>query len=88
VRLPVAVCYDGFIISHSIERMEILEDEEVKGFCGAIPECLSSLAGCGSSGNLRAVDLQDYYTEHKRQQVEAMRTPSGDPPGGRGVLRS
>jgi len=34
IRLPVMVCYDGFIISHSIERIEYLDDELVKKFVG------------------------------------------------------
>lgn len=34
VRLPVMVCYDGFIISHSIERIEYLDDDTVKKFVG------------------------------------------------------
>src|SRR3990167_1358943 len=32
VWLPVMVCVDGFIISHSIESMEIFDDKEVKEF--------------------------------------------------------
>src|SRR5512140_2884077 len=34
IRLPVMVCMDGFIISHSIERLEYLEDAAVKKFVG------------------------------------------------------
>lgn len=32
--LPVMVLYDGFIISHAIDRFDILEDEDVKAFVG------------------------------------------------------
>ena len=73
VRLPVAVCYDGFIISHSIERMEILEDEEVKGFVGPYQNLYHPLLDIAHPVTYGPVDLQDYYTEHKRQQVEAMK---------------
>jgi pyruvate ferredoxin oxidoreductase alpha subunit len=73
VRLPVAVCYDGFIISHSIERMEILEDEEVKGFVGPYQNLYHPMLDIAHPVTYGAVDLQDYYTEHKRQQVEAMK---------------
>jgi len=73
VRLPVAVCYDGFIISHSIERMEILEDEEVKGFVGPYQNKFHPLLDVEHAVTYGPVDLQDYYTEHKRQQVEAMK---------------
>ena len=73
VRLPVAVCYDGFIISHSIERMEILEDDEVKGFVGPYQNKFHPLLDVERPVTYGPVDLQDYYTEHKRQQVEAMK---------------
>lgn len=72
VRLPVMVCYDGFIISHSIERMELLEDEEVKGFIGE-HHSLYPLLDVDNPMTHGPVDLQNYYTEHKRQQVEAMK---------------
>ena len=32
VRLPLMVCQDGFITSHSIENIELIEDEKVKEF--------------------------------------------------------
>jgi pyruvate ferredoxin oxidoreductase alpha subunit len=72
VRLPVAVCYDGFVTSHSIERMELLEDEEVKGFVGPYQNNFHPLLDVEHPVTYGALDLQDYYTEHKRQQVEAM----------------
>ena len=34
VQLPLMVCQDGFITSHSIENIELLEDEKVKEFDG------------------------------------------------------
>lgn len=34
VRLPIMICQDGFIISHGVENIELLEDEKVKGFVG------------------------------------------------------
>jgi pyruvate ferredoxin oxidoreductase alpha subunit len=72
VRLPVLVTMDGFIISHSIERMELLEDKEVQDFIGQ-HEALYPLLDVENPVTHGPVDLQDYYTEHKRQQVEAMR---------------
>ena len=30
VRLPIMICQDGFITSHSIENIELIEDEKVK----------------------------------------------------------
>ncbi len=34
VSLPVLVCLDGFIISHAIDRLDMLDDPEVKKFVG------------------------------------------------------
>ena len=30
VHLPIMICQDGFITSHAVENIELLEDEEVK----------------------------------------------------------
>jgi len=71
VRLPVMSCLDGFIISHSIENMTILEDEEVRRFIGDYKP-LNPLLDLENPTTVGAIDLQDYYMEHKRQQHEAM----------------
>lgn len=34
VRLPIMICQDGFIISHGVQNIELLEDEKVKAFVG------------------------------------------------------
>lgn len=34
VQLPVMVCQDGFIISHGVQNIELLEDDKVKAFVG------------------------------------------------------
>ena len=36
VMLPVMDCYDGFITSHAVENIELLEDDEVKNLSGNI----------------------------------------------------
>jgi len=71
VLLPVMVTFDGFIISHAMERVEVLEDEEVKNFVGEYksPYPLLDINNPITYGPL---DLYDYYFEHKRQQIEAM----------------
>ncbi|MBN1592775.1 MAG: pyruvate ferredoxin oxidoreductase, partial [Candidatus Coatesbacteria bacterium] len=71
VLLPVMVCFDGFIISHSIERVELLEDKEVKDFVGEYTP-MWPLLDLDHPKTLGPLDLQDYYIEHKRQQHEAM----------------
>ena len=34
VKLPIMICQDGFITSHAVENIELLEDEPVKKFVG------------------------------------------------------
>jgi pyruvate ferredoxin oxidoreductase alpha subunit len=71
VRLPVMVCMDGFIISHSIETMEIEEDQKVRDFIGE-HTALNSLLDTDNPVTWGALDLHDYYIEHRRGQQEAM----------------
>lgn len=71
-RLPVIVTTDGFIISHGMERIEVLDDKEVKKFVGEYkPE--HSLLNFDKPITIGALDLTDYYFEHKRQEIEAMK---------------
>lgn len=73
VFLPVMVNMDGFIISHGVEVVQTLPDEVVKAFVGErkLPYRLLDVDHPITVG---ALDLQDYYMEHKRSQAEAMRT--------------
>jgi pyruvate ferredoxin oxidoreductase alpha subunit len=64
-------CYDGFTISHAIERTELLPDEDARKFVGEYKP-LHSMLDVEHPVTYGAVDLQDYYTEHKRQQAEGM----------------
>jgi pyruvate ferredoxin oxidoreductase alpha subunit len=71
VLLPVAVCQDGFITSHAVERVQIYADTDVKGFVGNYrPQW--SLLDLEHPKTYGPLDFYDYYYEHKRQQVEAM----------------
>jgi len=71
-RLPVMVTTDGFIISHGMERIEILSDEDVKKFIGEYkPE--HYLLKTEDPVTIGALDLPDYYFEHRRQAAEAMK---------------
>ena len=71
-QLPVIVTTDGFIISHGMERVDIFDDKEVKDFVGARkPE--HYLLNVDKPVTLGALDLQDYYFEHRRQLAEAMK---------------
>ncbi len=76
VLLPVAVCQDGFITSHALERVEVYDDEDVQDFIGTYePEWpLLDLENPKTYGPL---DFYDYYYEHKLQQVQAMENAQG-----------
>jgi pyruvate ferredoxin oxidoreductase alpha subunit len=71
VRLPIAVNMDGFIISHSIESMQYMTDEEVKKFVGDYI-AVDPLLDIDNPKSIGALVLPDYYMEHKRAQHEAM----------------
>jgi len=71
VRLPVMVCNDGFIISHSFEKMQYIDDEEVRAFVGEY-NTKHSLFDFNKAEAFGAMVLPNYYIEFKRQQREAM----------------
>ncbi len=71
VRLPVMVNMDGFIISHAVENLQPLVEEDVSKFIGDYkPE--KTLLDPKEPTTFGPLDLQDYYFEHKRQQVEGL----------------
>ena len=72
VLLPLMICQDGFITSHSIENIELIEDEKVKKFIGTYkPE--HYLLDSENPMAIGPLDIQSYLFEHKYQQAEAMR---------------
>lgn len=72
VRLPLMVCQDGFITSHSIENIELEDDNTVKEFVGKYqPE--HYLLNKNEPIAVGPLDLQSYLFEHKAQQAEAMK---------------
>ena len=72
VMLPLMVCQDGFITSHSIENIELIEDDKVKEFVGEYkPD--HYLLNADEPVAMGPMDLQAYLFEHKYQQAEAMR---------------
>ena len=71
VLLPVMVCQDGFITSHAIENIELLEDDKVTAFVGEYnPE--EYLLDKENPIAIGPLDHFTYCFEHKRQQAEAM----------------
>jgi pyruvate ferredoxin oxidoreductase alpha subunit len=71
VLLPVAVCQDGFITSHSVETVEILDDKTAKEFVGE-HKAIDALLDVENPVTHGPLDLFDYYFEHKKQQMTAM----------------
>ena len=72
VLLPLMVCQDGFITSHSIENIMLEEDTEVKKFVGEYkPE--HYLLNKKEPMAIGPLDLQAYLFEHKAQQGNAMK---------------
>ena len=72
VKLPLMVCQDGFITSHSIENIELIEDDKVKAFVGEYnPE--QYLLNKENPIAVGPLDLQAYLFEHKTAQADAMR---------------
>ena len=72
VLLPLMVCQDGFITSHAIENIELIEDDKVKEFVGSYrPEHF--LLNSNEPMSVGPLDLQAFLFEHKTQQAVAMR---------------
>jgi pyruvate ferredoxin oxidoreductase alpha subunit len=74
VRLPVMVCVDGFIISHAVDRVEVLDDAQAKAFVGEYrPLPGYSLLDASRPVSVGMFDgLYGYFYEAKRAQEEAM----------------
>jgi pyruvate ferredoxin oxidoreductase alpha subunit len=81
VQLPVMVNLDGFTLSHTLENVMTLPDEEVREFVGE--RRFIRVRGHLGEADFRLdpespitigpLDLPDFYYEHKLQQVEALK---------------
>jgi len=71
-KLPALVTTDGFIISHEMQRLEMLPDKEVQDFVGEYRSEFS-LLDVDEPVLFGTFDLQDYFFEHKRAQSEGMK---------------
>lgn len=69
--LPVMVAIDGFILSHCMDRIEVLEDREVQDFVGKFKPNYS-LLDVDQPIMVSPACLPDSYFEHKRAQAEGM----------------
>lgn len=71
VSLPIMICQDGFITSHAIENIELVETEKVKKFVGEYkPQHF--LLNKDEPMAVGAYATPVYYMEAKRQQAQAM----------------
>lgn len=82
VLLPIMVCLDGFIVSHTLENVDTLPDDVVKHFVGE-RQLTTVVTHEGKTVPLKLdpeypmtmgpVAMPNYYFEFKRQQEEAMK---------------
>ncbi|MBR0131647.1 MAG: pyruvate ferredoxin oxidoreductase [Lachnospiraceae bacterium] len=71
VMLPIMICQDGFITSHALTNIELLEDEKVKAFVGEYePDNFLLNKECTMSVGPYAVS--NYYMESHKAQLQAM----------------
>jgi pyruvate ferredoxin oxidoreductase alpha subunit len=68
---PVMVMQDGFITGHGVERVDVLDDGEVKGFIGEYKP-KHSLLDVDNPATYGSWDMYDFYFEHKRQQTDKL----------------
>jgi pyruvate ferredoxin oxidoreductase alpha subunit len=71
IRIPAMVCMDGFIVSHSIERVEYIDDADVKKFVGKF-KAVNPLLDLDNPKSYGPLILTDLYHEYKRAQHEVM----------------
>ena len=71
VHLPIMICQDGFITSHAVENIELLEDELVKDFVGEYePE--EYLLNPGKPIAVGPYSISNYAMEAKKNQEIAL----------------
>jgi pyruvate ferredoxin oxidoreductase alpha subunit len=86
VLLPIIVGLDGFTLSHSLENVQVLDDDEVKRFVGVrkLPDVLTHEGKSvpfkldpDNPMTMGPIAFPNYYFEFKRQQEEAMKNALG-----------
>ncbi len=71
VHLPVMICQDGFITSHAVENIELLEDEKVKTFVGEYcPD--EYLLNPGKPVSVGPYAVSNYVMEARKAQEVAL----------------
>ena len=71
VHIPIMICQDGFITSHAVENIELLEDAEVKAFVGEYePE--EYLLNAGKPIAVGPYSISNYAMEARKNQEIAL----------------
>jgi len=71
VSLPFAVCMDGYVITHSVEPIALIDQATVNKFLP--PRHATIKLDVEKPMTIGTLTLPDYYSEFKRQQEDAMR---------------
>lgn len=71
VMLPIMICQDGFITSHAVNDMELLDDMTVKEFVGE-REPENYLLNPEEKFAVGPYAVSDYYMESRKAQAHAM----------------
>ena len=71
VMLPIMICQDGFITSHAMMNMELLDDMTVKEFVGE-REPVEYLLNPEEKFAVGPYAVSDYYMESRKAQAHAM----------------
>ena len=71
VRLPIMICQDGFITSHAVQNIELMEDEPVKEFVGEYePE--EYMLNPGKPVSVGPYSITNYAMEGRKNQLIAL----------------
>ncbi|GIU69272.1 MAG: 2-ketoisovalerate ferredoxin oxidoreductase subunit alpha [Candidatus Woesearchaeota archaeon] len=71
VQLPVMICQDGFITSHSLVNVDVLETETVRNFVGKREPAFDFL-DTKKPLSVGVLDFYDYFFEHKKQGIDVI----------------
>lgn len=71
VSLPVMICFDGFSVSHDMERVEMLDKSEVQAFVGEYKPQINML-DTENPITIGSLVLPPFFTEHKLSMIKAL----------------
>lgn len=77
VKIPVMVCFDGFITSHSVENISLLETEDVQKFIGKY-EPDEYLLDENRNISMGPLDMQKDFFRHRVELANAMEASKKD----------